>query len=365
MALPDAVLAIQRLRGIDRAGVERGGDHEALDGRPGLQLVLHGAMPPHRGVAARLVRVERGIGGKREHGAALHVHHRHPSGGRAGGGDRARKLALGGELDGGVDGQRHGGAGEVGRIRRSLRQHRGAARVAHRLDGDGLATQPGIELAFQPFLAALLSHEAEHVPGQRPLRVEALRLLHHLDAVEPQPGDARGRLLVHPPLEPHEALLAGQPGEDLCAIGAQGTGEQPGGNGALPGGGEGGGIGEDRVHVPRHGQRRAAAVRDRPAPRGPLDLAPGLVAGEPRQPGPVEELHLGRPGEHHAESREQRHADQRRADPHPPSGSSSRAAPLLVHRPLLLGRDRGGAGSQRAADQHDDPVGRRRAHVQA
>ena len=101
------------------------------------------------------------------------------------------QLALGSELDGGIERERDGGSGQVGGIGRALGQHHGSTGVAHGGEGDRPAAQRTLELPLESLLPAFLPDESEHVPGQRALGIETLRLLHQLDAVDAQRGDTR------------------------------------------------------------------------------------------------------------------------------------------------------------------------------
>src|SRR5207302_550714 len=114
------------------------------------------------------------------------------------------------------------------------------------------------------------------------LRLEALRLLHQLDAVDAELRDA-GRLpLVGAPLDPDEApVLLRDAAQQIRPIPAQCTGERRRRRLALLQGGESARIGEDRIDVLGDGERGAVAVGDLPPAWRPLDLAPRLPAGGP------------------------------------------------------------------------------------
>ena len=334
--LPDAILAVERLVRIEHPRVEGGSHDEALDGRPGLELVLDAAVAPQSRIAARLVRIERRIRGEREHRSALHVHHRHPSGGRAGGGDRARQLAFGRELDGGVDRQRHARSRQLGRIGCSLSEDGRAARITDRLDGNRLASQQRVQLPFQSLLTAVLPDEPEHVPGEGALRIESLRFVHQLDSVEPQRRHARRGRVVDAPPQPDEMLVTGEPRLHAGAVHAQDPGEPVGGRGAFAHAAESARVREDRVDVLGHGQRRSASIGDRSAPRRPFDLAPGLVARQSREARSVEKLHFGGARDDQGKSSEKAQRDERQAEPHPPARLPVRAAPGMPHETSYL-----------------------------
>src|SRR5207245_8132542 len=78
------------------------------------------------------------------------------------------------------------------------------ARVSRRLDLHAPPPQMLIELALQPLLSALFSHESEHVTGEVALGIKALRFLGQFDSVDGQPANALGRSFVDAPLDPDE-----------------------------------------------------------------------------------------------------------------------------------------------------------------
>ena len=210
------------------------------------------------------------------------------------------------------------------------------ARVANGLHGNRLAPQERLQLSLQTLLAAFFADESEHVPGERALRIEALRFLDQLDSVQAEGGDARGSVLVHAPPQPDEPLLAGQLRQDVLPIHAQRGGEPVRGRAALARTVERARVREDRVDVLGHGERGPAPIGDQPSTRRPFDLAPGLVASQPREARAIEQLHLRRAGDHQRESGEQAERDERDAEPHPAARVSVRAAPRMPHEPSYL-----------------------------
>src|SRR5206468_5503832 len=129
---------------------------------------------------------------------------------------------------------------------------------------------------------------SEKVAGKLSLRIEPLRLLHELDAVDAE-GRHPGRLrFVGAALDPDEpAVLLRDAPEHVRAILAQGAGDR--GRDGLPllARRERARVGEDRVHVLGDGERRALAIGDLSPAGSPFDLPPGLLTGEAREPGPV------------------------------------------------------------------------------
>src|SRR5207248_4696724 len=165
-------------------------------------------------------------------------------------------------------------------------------------------------------------------------RIEALRLLLQLDPVDAERRDAGRLRLVRPALDPDEPpVLLRDAAQQIRPVPAQRAGERGRRPLALLPGGEGARIDEDRVDVLGDREGRAVAVGDLPPPRRPLDLPARLLAGEPREPRPVEKLHLGRAQEHDPESGEDRRGDEERAEPEEAGRRPSGIATRLPHVP--------------------------------
>ena len=359
---PHAVLAVEQLVGPQHALLDGARHDEALDRRSRLELILHRAVAPDHRIAARLVGVEDGIAGQRQHRSAANVEHHRPATDRARRLDRFAQLFFRRQLDGAVEGQRDRRAGEIGRIRHAVLEHHVAPRVARRLDLDRPAAQHRLELALEALLSRVLADESEDMTGHLALRVEALRLLHQLDAVERQRPHARRGGLVDPSFQPDKLLVRLRDLlQQLALLDVQRARQQPGRFLASFRSLERRRIGEHGVDVARDRERVAMAVDDQPAPRRPLQLTPGLVALQPREPRSIEQLHLRGAAEDRGEEQHQERAEQQRAHPHParirsrwirthheapiaPRRSSDLA---LLHRPARR-RDRSTARSSRA-----------------
>src|SRR5262249_11247538 len=243
---PQAVLTVEQLVRPQQALLDRAGHHEALDGRAGLELILDGAIAPDHRVAPGLVPVEGWVPGQSEHRPGVHVQDHRPPPDRRCRPHRLGQLLLGGKLDGGVQRERHGGASEIGRVRRAVLEDHVAPRVARRLHLHALAAQLRIQLALQALLAAVLSHEAEHVAGQPRARKEPLGLLDRPPPAGGGPPPPPRCRLVDPALDPDEpAIGLLQLLQHLGALQPQRAGQPGPGQPARPRGLEGGGVGED------------------------------------------------------------------------------------------------------------------------
>src|SRR5205814_2919389 len=128
-------------------------------------------------------------------------------------------------------------------------------------------------------------------------------------------------------------------------------------------------------------ERGAVAVGDRPPAWRPLDVAPRLLAGEPREPRAIEQLHLGGAQEHDAEAGEDRRGDEERAEPQepgrrpprtasacsglrpPPVAGKARSSAASPHRPLLL-RGEQRRRPRRTIGEHHHAIARGRTHLE-
>ena len=196
--------------------------------------------------------------------------------------DSFHQLALGRELDAGIDGKRERGAGM------SLGGHLGIDAAPFDVGQYHFpslaASQLAIESHFDSGVALFfMIHRTQHVRRERPVGIVPLAFGLKIDPFQMQAAQLFRLCVWNFALHPQKAALMGvrpaHPVSQLSRVQAQNARQNLGRHAHV---GNAQRVDEHRFHRDAHGQRLSGAVEDRPARRRDRHAQLLLLAGEPR-----------------------------------------------------------------------------------
>ena len=271
-----AVAAVHDLVGMHHASFERAGRRDHLERRARFVRVLQRTVPPLvRAEVAEPVRIERRVGGHRQHRRVLGGQDDDAAGTGARRLDRLAKSALGEVLNRRVDRQME--------VRSRFRLAQGTGNhdqsllpIAEDMPSDRFARDLPVVAVLQAGEAAVRADEAKHVSHQGAHRVLALALAEKVEAGERRQVDPVGHFAVQLARQGHVARFVEQRLDPFPGPADQGS-DLGGNNRRLA---HLRGLGVERARLHRDREWSAAGVVDRAPLRIQDDFA-SLLARRP------------------------------------------------------------------------------------